>query len=152
MKFVLLASPPVLTEELAFMHFNPLLKGSVLRFLSIPKPTPVLLLPVARRGCSVLQMPLLSAGAGATQQLFIFFKKGATAFFPPSLLQIFQDASVTEIVDVPAEVHQVGVDVRGHTAVGGGGEVRPEGHHAGPATWGAFGMPLYQGTKSEGGN
>lgn len=74
--------------------------------------------------------------------------KGATTGEAPALLQVLQDASVSEVVDVPAEVHQLGVDVHGHAAVGGRGEVGPEGHHAGPARWGAFSTPLHQGTKS----
>lgn len=82
-------------------------------------------------------------GGGATRQLI----QRCDSLLAP-LLQIFQDASVTEVVDVPAEVHQVGVDVCGHTAVGGGHEVRAEGHHASPTRWSAFGTPLYQGTKS----
>lgn len=68
---------------------------------------------------------------------------------PAPLLQVLQDASEAEVVDVPAEVHQLGVDVRGHTAVGGGGEVGAAGHHGGAAGGGgAFGTPLHQGTKS----
>lgn len=64
------------------------------------------------------------------------------------LLQVLQDASIAEVVDVPAEIHQLGIDVCGHTAVGRGGEVGAAGHHAGTARWGAFGTPLHQGTKS----
>ena len=64
------------------------------------------------------------------------------------LLQVLQDASVAEVVDVPAEIHQLRVDVGGHTAVGRGGEVGAAGHHAGAARWGAFGTPLHQGTIS----
>lgn len=64
------------------------------------------------------------------------------------LLQVLQDASVAEVVDVPAEIHQLGVDVCGHTAVGRGGKVGAAGHHAGAARWGTFGTPLHQGTKS----
>ena len=64
------------------------------------------------------------------------------------LLQVLQDASVAEVVDVPAEIHQLGVNVCGHTAVGGGGKVRAAGHHAGAARWGTFGTPLHQGTIS----
>lgn len=67
-------------------------------------------------------------------------------FYP--LLQVLQDASEAEVVDVPAKIHQLGVDVCGHTAVGRGGEVRAAGHHAGAARWGAFSTPLHQGTKS----
>lgn len=65
------------------------------------------------------------------------------------LLQVLQDASKSVVVHVPAEIHQLGVDVCGHTAVGGGGEVGAGGHHAGTARRGAFGTPLHQGTKSE---
>lgn len=65
------------------------------------------------------------------------------------LLQVLQDAAVAEVVDVAAEVHQLGVDVGGHAAVEGGGEVRATGHHAGAARRGALGPPLHQGTKSE---
>lgn len=64
------------------------------------------------------------------------------------LLQVLQDASVAEVIDVPAEIHQLGVDVCGHAAVGRRGEVRATGHHAGDARWGAFSPPLHQGTKS----
>lgn len=64
------------------------------------------------------------------------------------LLQVLQDASVAEVVDMPAEVHQLGVNVCGHTSVGGGGEVGAAGHHAGAASWGSFSTPLHQGTKS----
>lgn len=71
------------------------------------------------------------------------------SWLPSPLLQVLQDASVAEVVDVPAEVHQLGVDVRGHTAVGGGGEVGAAGHHAGAAGRGALGTPLHQGTKSD---
>lgn len=66
----------------------------------------------------------------------------------PTLLQVLQDASVAEVIDVAAEVHKLGVDVCGHAAVGGGGEVGATGHHAGTARWGAFSPPLHQGTKS----
>lgn len=64
------------------------------------------------------------------------------------LLQILQDASVAEVVDVATEIHQLGVDVGGHTTVGGRGKVVATGHHAGTAGWGAFDTPLHQGTKS----
>lgn len=70
------------------------------------------------------------------------------ATLPLSLLQVLQDASISEVVDVPAEIHQLGVDVCGHTAVGRGGEVRAAGHHAGAARWSAFSAPLHKGTKS----
>lgn len=72
--------------------------------------------------------------------------KGATALHP--LLQILQDATVTKIVDVPAEIHQLGVDVCGHTAVGRRGKVGAAGHHTGTARRGTFSTPLHQGTKS----
>lgn len=72
--------------------------------------------------------------------------KGAMALYP--LLQILQDAAVTKIVDMPAEIHQLGVDVCGHTPVGGGGKVGAAGHHAGTARRGTFGSPFHQGTKS----
>lgn len=65
-----------------------------------------------------------------------------------SLLQIFQDASIAEVVDVAAEIYQLGVNIRGHTTVGGGGKVVAAGHYAGTAGWGAFNTPLHQGTKS----
>lgn len=67
---------------------------------------------------------------------------------PLLLLQVLQDASVAEVVDMPAEIHQLGVDICGHTAVGRGCEVGAAGHHAGAARWGALGSPLHQGTKS----
>lgn len=47
-----------------------------------------------------------------------------------------------------AQVHQLGVDVGGHAAVGGGGEVGAAGHHAGAPGWGALSTPLHQGTIS----
>lgn len=72
--------------------------------------------------------------------------KGAKALHP--LLQILQDATVTKIVDVPAEIHQLRVDVCGHTAVGRRGKVGAAGHHAGTARRGTFSTPLHQGTKS----
>lgn len=66
------------------------------------------------------------------------------------LLQVLQDASVAEVVDVAAQVHQLGVDVGGHAAVGGGGKVWAAGHRAGAPWWGALGPPLHQGTISVG--
>lgn len=66
----------------------------------------------------------------------------------PPLLQVLQDASVAEVIDVAAEIHKLGVDVCGHAAVGGRGEVGATGHHAGTARWGTFSSPLHQGTKS----
>lgn len=72
---------------------------------------------------------------------------GATSFYP--LLQVLEDASVAEVVDMPAKIHQLGVNFCGHTAVGRRGEVRAAGHHAGTARWGAFGSLLRQGTKSK---
>ena len=41
---------------------------------------------------------------------------------PPSL-QVLENASVAEVVDVSAEVHHLWVDVGGQAAVGGGGTV-----------------------------
>lgn len=64
------------------------------------------------------------------------------------LLQVLQDASVAEVVDVPAEVYQLRVNVGGHAAVGGRGEVGAAGHHAGATGWGTLGPPLHQGTIS----
>lgn len=64
------------------------------------------------------------------------------------LLEVLQDASVAEVVDVAAQVHQLGVDVGGHAAVGGGGEVGAAGHHACAPWWGALSTPLHQGTIS----
>lgn len=49
---------------------------------------------------------------------------------------------------MPAEIHQLGVDVCGHTAVGRRGKVGAAGHHAGTARRGTFSTPLHQGTKS----
>lgn len=75
-----------------------------------------------------------------------------TADTPPlgrPLLQVLQDAAVAEVVDVAAEVDQLGVDVCGHAAVERRGEVGATGNHAGAARRGMFGPPLHQGTKSK---
>ena len=120
--------------------------------LEIPAPAPSSSFPSdrechqqERQECSVLEQPLvLCVGRGSHVMI------NSWARWHPlyPLLQVLQDASVAEVVDVPAEIHQLGVDVRGHTAVGGRGEVGAAGHHDGAARWGAFGTPLHQGTKS----
>lgn len=63
------------------------------------------------------------------------------------LLRVLQDASVAEVVDVAAQVHQLWVDTIGHEAVGRDGAVRGAGHHRG-AFGHALRAPLDQGTKS----
>lgn len=64
------------------------------------------------------------------------------------LLQVLEDAPIAEIIDVTAEVHQLRVDVSGHTAVGRGGTVQLAGHHTGTARREALSPPFHQGTKS----
>lgn len=66
------------------------------------------------------------------------------------LLQVLQEASVAEVVDVSTEEHHLWVDVIGHTAVGGHGVVNDGWHHEGGGTV-AHTLPpaFYQGTKSE---
>lgn len=66
------------------------------------------------------------------------------------LLQVLEEASVSEVVDVSTEEHHLWVDVIGHTAVGGHGVVSDGWHHEGSGAV-AYTLPsaFYQGTKSE---
>ncbi|TNN40158.1 hypothetical protein EYF80_049667 [Liparis tanakae] len=113
---------------------------------------PLLLLLFPRRAGRLPPLPLLSSSGSGRLSLHHgpdACRLMSRTTFKALLLQ--GDASEAEVVDVPAEVHQLGVDVRGHTAVGGGGEVGAAGHHGGAAGGGgAFGTPLHQGTKSVG--
>lgn len=71
--------------------------------------------------------------------------------FPPRqmLLQVLEEASVAEVVDVSTEKHQLGVDVIGHTVVGGHGVANDGWHHeGGGAVTHALPTAFYQGTKS----
>jgi len=65
------------------------------------------------------------------------------------LLQILEEASVAEVIDVSTEEHQLWVDVIGHTVVGGHGVANNGWHHKGGGTV-AHALPtaFYQGTKS----
>lgn len=65
------------------------------------------------------------------------------------LLQVLQEATVAEVVDVSTEQHQLWVDVIGHTVVGGHGVAKNGGHQEGGGAV-AYALPaaLYQGTKS----
>lgn len=65
------------------------------------------------------------------------------------LLQVLQEASVAEVVDVSTEQNQVWVDVIGHTVVGGHGVAKNGRHNeGGGAVADALLAALYQGTKS----
>ena len=65
------------------------------------------------------------------------------------LLQVFEQATVAEVVDVSAEEHQLWVDVIGHTVVGGHGVASNGWHHEGGGTVVyTFPTAFYQGTKS----
>lgn len=65
------------------------------------------------------------------------------------LLQVLEEASVAEVVDVSTEKHQLWVSVIGHTVVGGHGVSNNRGHHeGGGAVADAFSTAFYQGTKS----
>lgn len=65
------------------------------------------------------------------------------------LLQVLEEASVAEVIDVSTEKHQLWVNVIGHTVVGGHGIVNNGWHHEGGGTV-AYAVPtaFYQGTKS----
>lgn len=67
------------------------------------------------------------------------------------LLQVFEEASVAEVIDVSTEKHQLGVDVIGHTVVGGHGVANNGWHQEGGCTV-TYTLPtaFYQGTKSDG--
>lgn len=65
------------------------------------------------------------------------------------LLQVLEEASVAEVIDVSAEKHQIWVDVIGHTVVGGHGVANNGWHHeGGGAVVNALPTAFYQGTKS----
>jgi len=66
------------------------------------------------------------------------------------LLQVLEEASVAEVVDVSTDEHQVGVYVVGHTAVGWHGVGERGRHHRGGGGVGTETLlaALYQGTKS----
>lgn len=65
------------------------------------------------------------------------------------LLQVLQEASVAEVVDVSTEQNQLWVDVIGHTVVGGHGVAKNGRHNeGGGAVADALPAALYQGTKS----
>lgn len=69
-----------------------------------------------------------------------------------ALLQVFEEASVAEVVDVAAEKHQLRVHVVRHAAVCGRGVADGRRHHeGGGAVAHALPASLYQGTKSGGG-
>lgn len=65
------------------------------------------------------------------------------------LLHVLEEASVAEVVDVSTEIHQLWVDVIGHTVVGGHGVADDGWHHEGGGAV-AHTLPtaFYQGTKS----
>lgn len=65
------------------------------------------------------------------------------------LLQVLEEASIAEVVDVSTEKHQLWVDVVGHTVVGGHGVANNGWHHEGGSTV-VYTLPtaFYQGTKS----
>lgn len=65
------------------------------------------------------------------------------------LLQVLEEASVAEVIDVSTEKHQLWVDVIGHTVVGGHGVANNRWHHEGGGTV-MYAIPtaFYQGTKS----
>lgn len=65
------------------------------------------------------------------------------------LLQVLEEASVAKVIDVSTEIHQLWVDVIGHTVVGGHGVADNGWHHeGGGAVAHALPMAFYQGTKS----
>lgn len=65
------------------------------------------------------------------------------------LLQVLEEASVAEVIDVSTEKHQLWVNVIGHTVVGGHGVANNGWHHEGGSTVAhAFPTAFYQGTKS----
>lgn len=67
-----------------------------------------------------------------------------------ALLQVLEEASVAEVVDVSTEKHQFGVDVIGHTVVGGHCVAYSGWHNEGGGTVEhAVPTASHQGTKSE---
>lgn len=69
-----------------------------------------------------------------------------------ALLQVLEEASVAEVVDVSTEEHQLRVHVVGHTVVGGHCVAHSGGHNEGGGTVEhAVPAASHQGTKSEGG-
>lgn len=65
------------------------------------------------------------------------------------LLQVLEETSEAEVVDVSTEKHQLWVDVLGHTVVGGHGAANNGWHHQGGGTVAhTLPMAFYQGTKS----
>lgn len=65
------------------------------------------------------------------------------------LLQVLEEASVAEVIDVSTEKHQLRVDVIGHTVVGGHGAANNGWHHEGGGNV-TYAVPtaFHQGTKS----
>lgn len=76
-------------------------------------------------------------------------------------LKVLEDAAVAEVIDVPAQIHQLRVDAVGHMMLGGASAVGGAGHQpvGGASTvrgvghqWGVVGhalrAALHQGTKS----
>lgn len=74
----------------------------------------------------------------------------ALCFMPcQMLLQVLEEASVAEVIDVSTEKHQLWVDVIGHTVVGGHGVADNRWHHEGGDTvTHALPTAFYQGTES----
>lgn len=65
------------------------------------------------------------------------------------LLQVLEEASIAEVIDVSTEKHQLWVDVIGHTVVVGHGVANDGWHHEGGGTvMYTLPMAFYQGTKS----
>lgn len=68
---------------------------------------------------------------------------------PQTLLQVLQEASVAEVVDVSTEKHQLWVDVLGHTAVGGRSVANYGWHNEGGGSIdNSVPTAFHQGTKS----
>lgn len=66
------------------------------------------------------------------------------------LLQVLQEASVAEVINVSTEKHHLWIDVTGHTVVGGHGAANHRWHHqGGDAVRHALPTALHQGTKPE---
>lgn len=67
----------------------------------------------------------------------------------PKLLQVLEETSVAEVIDVSTEKHQLWVNVIGHTVVGGYGVANNGWHHKrGGTVMYALPTAFYQGTKS----